>query len=304
MDASGADFSDRANKQKNPGYASTFEFAVETPSQRIHRILLELDEIATLTTGVDGEKPAADIVKEVEKVRQKIDSLISSSGNKSLPQASKISELTRVIESNKSSDSAPTYRLFQKPDVEKQYQANKAAEMDKRLSRLEGLLGMVQAKDANAVGLVGKDTLINQLSELETKLSLLDPAKVDLVDARLATVMARLEAVSKSGQGKTSLVEDGKLEKLISLYEVLSKDSEIMQTIPQVVDRLSSLNELHNQAMQTVDAMSFIEKRQSEMDTRIESVQNMLSGVQKSMELCSKDISSYCQRIEAKVAKK
>ncbi|KYO40243.1 dynactin subunit 2 [Alligator mississippiensis] len=253
----GLDFSDRIGQTKRTGYESG-EYEIlgeglglkETPQQKYQRLLHEVQELSsevekiqsTVKESAAEEKltPVA-LAKQVGALKQQ---LVSSHLEKLLgpeaainltdPDGALAKRLLIQLEASKSAKAAGkspakgapapgnlvTYELHSRPEQDKFTQAAKVAELEKRLSELEATVRCEpDAQNPLTVGLQGA-SLMETVEILQAKVSTLDMAALDQVEARL---------------------------QVHQLHEVVQRWGPLASALPQVVQRLCALKDLHEQ---------------------------------------------------------
>lgn len=81
---------------------------------------------------------------------------------------------------------------------------------------------------------------------LSSKLNLLEPNYLDQVESRFAVLHQCMQQVSE----KKHQIEDAeKQNKIAELYELAKKVDDLSTSLPQVVERLVSLKDLHEQGI-------------------------------------------------------
>ncbi|CAJ0954393.1 unnamed protein product, partial [Ranitomeya imitator] len=108
---------------------------------------------------------------------------------------------------------------------------SKMAELEKRLGELEAAVRFDQDT---------QDTV----EILQAKVNMLDVASLDQVEARLQSVLGKMNEIAKH----KAAVEDADTEsKVHQLYDIVQKWDSMSGTLPQVVQRLVTLKQLHEQ---------------------------------------------------------
>ncbi|XP_043362512.1 dynactin subunit 2 isoform X5 [Dermochelys coriacea] len=233
----GLDFSDRISKAKRTGYESgEFEIlgdgtgVKETPRQKYQRLLHEVHELSTEVEKIQStaKESAAEeklspvvLAKQVMGLRQQ---LVSTHLEKLLgpdaainltdPDGALAKRLLIQLEAAKSARGTPgagkspskapvpagnivTYELHSRPEQDKFSQAAKIAELEKRLSELEATVCCEQdSQNPLAVGLQGA-SLMDTVEILQAKVSTLDVAVLDQVEARLQSVLGKVNEIAK-----------------------------------------------------------------------------------------------------------
>lgn len=315
----GLDFSDRISKTKRTGYESgDYEILgegiglKETPQQKYQRLLHEVQELtqevekiqSTVKESAAEEKltPVA-LAKQVAVLKQQ---LVSNHLEKLLgpdaainltdPDGALAKRLLTQLEAAKSKKGAEgkssgknaaqdagglvTYELHCRPEQNKFSQAAKIAELEKRLGELEATIRFDQdAQNPLTVGLQGSN-LMDTVEILQAKVNMLDVASLDQVEARLQSVLGKMNEIAKH----KAAVEDADTEsKVHQLYDIVQKWDSMSGTLPQVVQRLVTLKQLHEQAMQFGQLITHLDTTQQMISNSLKDNTTALAMVQKAM---------------------
>ncbi|XP_066470287.1 dynactin subunit 2 isoform X2 [Tiliqua scincoides] len=316
----GLDFSDRIGKTKRTGYESgDYEIVgeglgvKETPQQKYQRLLHEVQELTTEvekikstvkeSTAEEKLTPVA-LAKQVAGLKQQ---LVSTHLEKLLgpdaainltdPDGALAKRLLIQLEAAKSAKAAPaggkspakapagtgntvTYELHSRPEQDKFSQAAKVVELEKRLAELEATVRCEHdVQNPLAVGLQGS-SLMETVEILQAKVSSLDMASLDQVEARLQSVLGKVNEIAKH----KSAVEDADTQsKVHQLYETVQRWSPLASTLPEVVQRLVTVRQLHEQAMQFGQLLTHLDTTQQMIANSLKDNTALLSQVQKTM---------------------
>lgn len=313
------DFSDRISKGRRTGYeAGDYEMledgskAKETPQQWYQRLQHEIRELAeevqsvqTLAQDTDKEDKLNPVVlsEQVSGLRQQLASLQlerSLGPHASLdladPHGALAKRLLTQLDTLKSgrSDGAEskgsgkaggdgaiiTYELLYRPEHDKFQHVAKAADMEKRLSELEAVVGKAPDKpNPIAVGLQSS-TVMGALELMQLRLGVLDPANLDQIEARLQGVLGKLNEVTKQ---KDYAEEAETQSKVAKLYEMMERWDSVADALPRVAERLRALKELHEQAMQFGQLLSHLESTQHMISSSVQTNSSLLTQLNKTM---------------------
>ncbi|GIY19198.1 dynactin subunit 2-B [Caerostris extrusa] len=135
---------------------------------------------------------------------------------------------------------------------------------------------------------------------LSSKLNLLEPNYLDQAESRFAVLHQCMQQVSE----KKHQIEDAeKQNKISELYELAKKIDDLSSSLPQVVERLVSLKELHEQALQFSKALTQLDTTQQQITNALKNNETMLKEVQgtfvKNTEMIETNIASLNSRIAA-----
>nr|XP_006973360.1 dynactin subunit 2 isoform X2 [Peromyscus maniculatus bairdii] len=314
----GLDFSDRIGKTKRTGYESgDYEMlgeglgVKETPQQKYQRLLHEVQELTTEVERIKTTvKEAATeekltpvvLAKQLAALKQQ---LVASHLEKLLgpdaainltdPDGALAKRLLLQLEATRSSKGAPggrttggappesslvTYELHSRPEQDKFSQAAKVAELEKRLTELEATVRCDQdAQNPLSAGLQGA-CLMETVELLQAKVSALDLAVLDQVEARLQSVLGKVNEIAKH---KASVEDADTQSKVHQLYETIQRWSPIASTLPELVQRLVTIKQLHEQAMQFGQLLTHLDTTQQMIAASLKDNTALLSQVQTTM---------------------
>uniref|UniRef100_A0A3Q3FEP2 Dynactin 2 (p50) n=1 Tax=Labrus bergylta TaxID=56723 RepID=A0A3Q3FEP2_9LABR len=301
----GLDFSDRISKSRRVGYESG-EFEIlgegcgvkETPQQKYQRLVNEIQEltqevdtIQTATKESNAEERLTPVVlaQQAAQLKQQLvsahlDSLLGPQAHINLadPDGALARRLLTQLEAAKGSrgsgESKPTasakgpdgvvlYELHSRPEQEKFNESAKMAELEKRLAELEIAVGSGSDK---------QDTI----ELLQARVSALDSATLDQVEARLQSVLGKMNEIAKH---KTAIEDADTQNKVSQLYDVVQKWDAMSTSIPQVVQRLVAVKELHEQAMQFGQLLTHLDTTQQMINNSLKDNNTLLTQVQQTM---------------------
>nr|XP_014352722.1 PREDICTED: dynactin subunit 2 [Latimeria chalumnae] len=314
----GLDFSDRISKSRRIGYESgDYEILAErsgvkeTPQQKYRRLLHEIQELAeeveqiknTVKESTVEEKltPVA-LVKQVASLKQQLvashlEKLLGPNAaiNLTDPDGALAKRLLTQLEAAKGSKMASvegknpakvtvgntvTYELHRRPEQDKFSQTAKVAELEKRLAELEAAVRYApESQNPLTVGLQGS-SLVEMIEILQAKVSVLDSVTLDQVEARLQSVLGKLNETAKH---KAAIEDADTQSKVSQLYDVVQKWDSVAVTLPQVVQRLVSVKDLHEQAIQFGQLLTHLDTTQQMINNSLKDNATLLVQVQKTM---------------------
>jgi len=174
------------------------------------------------------------------------------------------------------------YELCVQPTGMANSQVNRVTELEQRLQRLETVMG-TDRKDklANVSFSLKNQSILGSLNVLNTKLSMLEPSHLELLEARLSSV---LQKVTKISEKKLDVQELERTLKLSDLYDLMEESSGTIQALPEITTRLNSLRELHQSAAEIVKELAELKSLQEaiangtvENDRLLKDLQGVLS---------------------------
>ena len=104
------------------------------------------------------------------------------------------------------------------------------------------------------------------ISVLNSRLSLLETTHLDHIEGRLAALLQKLTSVSEK---KAALEDSEKNNKIAELYEMVTANQAVAVALPEVVDRLDSLQSLHDQALQFSKTLVQLDALQQKLEVNL-----------------------------------
>ncbi|KAM6394895.1 dynactin subunit 2 [Rhynochetos jubatus] len=312
------DFSDSISKASARGYESgEYEIlgeglgAKETPQQRYHRLQHEVQELVREVEQIQSvvKESAAEeeltpmaLARRVEGLKQQ---LVCSHLEKLLGPAAAIDfadpdgalgkRLLQQLEVAKCSKAAPgkspakaaaptgdaiTFELYWRPEQDQFAQTAKIAELEKRLAQLEATVRCEpDSQNPLLVGLKGT-SLMDTVQVLQAKVSILDMAVLDQVEARLQSVLGKVNEIAKH---KATVQDADTQSKIHQIYETMQRWDPVASTLPDIVQRLVTLRDLHEQATRFGQVLVHLDTTQQEIAGALKDNTVLLAEVQKTM---------------------
>uniref|UniRef100_A0A8C7PWY2 Dynactin 2 (p50) n=1 Tax=Oncorhynchus mykiss TaxID=8022 RepID=A0A8C7PWY2_ONCMY len=314
----GLDFSDRISKNKRVGYESgEYEILAEgcgvkeTPQQKYQRLVNEIQELSqevetiqATTRDSSSEERLTPVVlaQQAAQLKQQLvsahlDSLLGPQAHINLadPDGALAKRLLTQLEAVRGSrgstgegkapaakgpDGVVLYELHSRPEQEKFTDAAKMAELEKRLSELETAVGSGSDKPGPLSAGVQGGSLMDTMELLQARVSALDSATLDQVEARLQSVLGKMNEIAKH---KATIEDAGTQNKVSQLYDVVQKWDAMATSLPQVVQRLMAVKELHEQAMQFGQLLTHLDTTQQMINNSLKDNGTLLSQVVNTM---------------------
>ncbi|XP_078545099.1 dynactin subunit 2 isoform X3 [Lissotriton helveticus] len=284
----------------------------ETPQQKYQRLLHEVQELSqevetiqsTVKDSAAEEKlTPVELAKQVATIKQMLvsthlEKLLGPDATVNLtdPDGALAKRLMTQLDAARSSKAVEgktsqkgtlpasqnmvTYELHCRPEQNKFSQAAKVLELEKRLSELEAAVRCDQdSQNPLTVGLQGS-SLIETVELLQAKVNTLDIASLDLVEARLQSVLGKMNEIAKQ---KGAIEDADNQSKVQQLYEVVQKWDSMSATLPLVVQRLMAVKQLHEQAMQFGQLLTHLDTTQQMIANSLKDNSSALELVQKTM---------------------
>uniref|UniRef100_A0A3P9NQN5 Dynactin 2 (p50) n=1 Tax=Poecilia reticulata TaxID=8081 RepID=A0A3P9NQN5_POERE len=306
----GLDFSDRISRSRRVGYESG-EFEIlgegsgvkETPQQKYQRLVNEIQELVQEVDTIQATAKESNaeerltpvvLAQQAAQLKQQLvsahlDSLLGPQAHINLadPDGALARRLLTQLEAAKGSrsssagdgkpsstkgpDGVVLYELHSRPEQEK---FNESAKVASRLRRW-GLV-LFSGVFVTRVHLLPQDTI----ELLQARVSALDSATLDQVEARLQSVLGKMNEIAKN----KAAIEDAETQNKVSqLYDVVQKWDAVSTSVPQVVQRLVAVKELHEQAMQFGQLLTHLDTTQQMINNSLKDNNTLLTQVQQTM---------------------
>ncbi|XP_054723344.1 dynactin subunit 2-A-like [Uloborus diversus] len=339
LDSRGVDFTDGIGRSGKTGYdvrSGDWEMIgdhsqeKETPLQAYNRIQFETKQLYEQVNEmkVSSEKesessqvPPAVLLQQIEQLQKELQNLHMEKvlGSEALSEMSdplgalhkklmaQVDAFKKqpVPEKKTKTSSAVTedtikYELYVKPDQSKLEQASKLASLEQRLRNLESIIGPDKKKMSFLTSNTDGKSVTAAIGILSSKLNLLDAGYLDQIEGRLVLLHQCMQQVAE----KRQQIEDAdKQNRVAELYELAKKVDELSTSLPQVVERLVSLKELHEQALQFSKALTQLDTTQQQIANSLKGNEVLLKEVQatfvKNTEMIEANISSLNTRLSA-----
>ncbi|KAK7145352.1 hypothetical protein R3I94_011450 [Phoxinus phoxinus] len=315
----GLDFSDRISKNSRVGYESgEYELLAEgcgvkeTPQQKYQRLVNEIHElcqdveriqVTTKESSAEERLTPVALAQQAAQLKQQLvsahlDSLLGPNAHINLTDpdgalAKRLLtqlEVARGVRSGsgaegktappKGPDGVILYELHSRPEQEKFTESAKVAELERRLAELEMSIGSGSDKQGPLSAGVQGASLTDTIELLQARVSALDAATLDQVEARLQSVLGKMNEIAKH----KAAIEDAETQNKVSqLYDVVQKWDAMATSLPQVVQRLTAVKELHEQAMQFGQLLTHLDTTQQMINNSLKDNTTLLTQVQQTM---------------------
>lgn len=319
ISAKGLDFSDRISKSRRVGYESgEYELLAEgcglkeTPQQKYQRLVNEIHELcqdvekiqsSTKESSAEESLTPVDLANQAAQLKQQLvsahlDSVLGPNAHINLtdPDGALAKRLLTQLEAArgvrssgaaegksaapKGPDGVILYELHSRPEQEKFAESAKIAELEKRLAELETAVGSGSEKQGPLSAGVQGVSLMNTIELLQARVSALDAATLDQVEVRLQSVLGKMNEIAKH----KAAIEDAETQNKVSqLYDVVQKWDAMATSLPQVVQRLIAVKELHEQAMQFGQLLTHLDTTQQMINNSLKDNSTLLTQVQQTM---------------------
>lgn len=284
----------------------------ETPLQKCRRLQCEmnelLEEVAVLqgdATLTEDEKKSYEAVGEVVGSSQKmleslrLEQALGKESVKGDSEAKRL--LSQVAEFKKS---GKIVSLTPGADDSLGNSA-RVAELDQRLHTLEKAIGARPEKLSRLSGVLNVSNLIEGVQQLATRAALLQPNQLDLVEARLQNLSAKMDVIGSRGAAtepsEDSAEAQGKEHKMKELYEIAKRTEPIAQTLPEVLSRMQALESLHKYANNFSKLIGELEATQTMITTGIGNNKKLLQKVQEAFAENLENVNKEVAKLDARL---
>lgn len=309
------DFSDRIGRKIRNGYdASSGEWDLagegekETPIQKCLRLQCEMNELMEEimasqadSTKTKEEKASYEAVFEVvgtaKKVLEslKLEQAIGSETVTMGAEAEAKKLLTKIEQYKKSGGADPV-----KTATELVY-SSRIAELELRLHELEVAVGSKPEKISRLAGSTGAGNLIEAVQSISAKAALLQPQQLDLIEARLGNLIAKMKAIDDKSAAASQ--DANREQKILELYEIAKTTEPIVQILPEMLNRMQTLESLHKYATNFSKLFAELETTQASILNGIAGNKTLLTGVQEAfaqnLENVNKEVKKLDERMKA-----
>ncbi|KAG5448300.1 Dynactin subunit 2 [Clonorchis sinensis] len=191
------------------------------------------------------------------------------------------------------------YEIYDRQDVAKQTDLERVADMDRRIQRLEALIGHADPAKLSALTAdTAQRSLLETASRLSARTALLHSGHLDMIETRLSSLHTKLQSITEK---RETLSDADTQNKVAELYELVKKWNDVADSLPMIVERLSELKELHEEASEFSSVLSSIENGQKSVSEHLDAYSKLLTEVQlkvdENMETLKKDFSSLESRL-------
>ncbi|XP_065896720.1 dynactin subunit 2-like [Dysidea avara] len=326
VDSQNTDFSDEVRQ----GFGSLPDFIPkdsdkhETMFERYKRLEQEIADLLTdmehLKTG-GGQQTSDEAsdrtenavsVEELKVLQQQLstvdpnkmirDEISPAYGNlltKDLASKLETSSTSGAADSGPSSDVA-IYELYHKPETAKFAQLSKLSQLEERLAQLEAVVGMENPEPSVVSGgLDGeKKCIAAGLASLHAKVALLDQTHVAAADMRLQGLLNSIRQVKKE---QSQLQGSDSQSRVSEVYDTMQKWDSIASLLPDLIDRLHTLKDLHQQAADFSNTVTQLGDEQTKMTSELTANRNLLLQLKTTFANNVAAIETNCNNLEARV---
>lgn len=132
-------------------------------------------------------------------------------------------------------------------------------------------------------------------------MNLIDTQSIDIIESRLQWMIQKLNQLNEK---KTLFDDNEKFNKINDLYSKLVKWQEMFQLLPNIIERLSSLSELHQQASQFVSILNRLDNEQllikQKLEANVDVVKQIKSNFDGNLKSIEKNIENLKNAVQSK----
>lgn len=257
------DFSDRISRRLRSGYdavSGIYEYGIEdgekeTPIQKCRRLQLEMDELMQEISDLNTDKTISKQDKECYES-------ISNVANNAKKVLSSL-RLEKVIGAETTTGAADVEmkKLLTQIDEFKKTGSNvsiagdklisndltsstRIAELEHRLHEIEAIVGAEPDKLKRLSYALQSNNLLDAVRKISTTAALLQPTQLDVIENRINNLAGKMDtiAAATNANNKDASVD----QKTLELYEIAKRTEPISQLLPNMLQRMQALENLHN----------------------------------------------------------
>jgi len=302
---------------------------LETPEQRLLRLQGEVAELLLMAEGAArqddpgaaaallGADPTA-VADELRVLEQRLGSLARSgpaawqAGAEAIDgpagscamAGSLVSQLERLAAGGGSAaaaeaaaaDGRVTYEISYSPDVGALAESANIAALENSIAEIEKQLGVLEPSCPYS-------DLQTAVVQLQHKMSLLDPQRLESIRASVHKVMGDLDQALAKKAELVGANADPELDRKVGeLYEFCHRWSATAASLPSLVARLQSLQALHQQSATFATRLTALEEQQDELvrllETTNKAVQEMGVGLKENMTIVKDNMRSLEEKMQ------
>lgn len=193
------------------------------------------------------------------------------------------------------------------PREDKSAHSARVSELDQRLHLLEKAIGAKPEKLNRLGGFLNTSNLIDGAQQLATRAALLQPNQLDLIEARLQNITAKMDVIGGQTASTESPTDDkksveGKELKMNELYAMAKRTEPIAKSLPEVLGRMQALESLHKYANNFSKLLGELETTQSSITAGIGSNKKLLQNVQEAFAENLENVNKEVAKLEVRLA--
>uniref|UniRef100_A0A023F9R4 Putative dynamitin n=2 Tax=Triatoma infestans TaxID=30076 RepID=A0A023F9R4_TRIIF len=333
LSSENVDFSDRLGRHKRTGYglcSGEWELVAagekETPLHKYQRLKCELkelmEEISSLKEDESKELPNFVIVSHLETMNRQLEELRLDKSlgtelvtNLADPQGAQIKkmlcELDKIggIESESDQGSQGQamseqgqsgevrYQVSSRPRQAQLLQSARLSDLESRVARLNSVISSSPDSLRRLCG-DGDKSLTERSRWIAGKVALLEVSQLEAIDARMTSLLAKLDQLSERS---SSLQDQERDNKISELYDLARTMEDMSQVLPRALDRMIALETLHIQGTGFVKSLAQLEATQQALNNSCETTKEALRAVEQNFAASVKAIKANLEQVDARI---
>lgn len=258
------DFSDRISRRLRSGYdarSGIYEFGTddaaekESPIQKCRRLQLEMDELMTEINDLNSDSAVSKENKEcydaignvVNNAKKVLGSLHLEKvlGSESTPATAdtEMKKLLTQIDEYKKSDNRSVCSSMPKAQSEL-VATTRIAELENKLHEIESVIGAQPEKMHRLSLALHSSNLLDAVQKISATAALLQPAQLDIIETRINNLANKMDAIVAASNNAAN--DENSAQKTIELYEIAKRTEPVTQLLPNMLQRMQALENLHN----------------------------------------------------------
>ncbi|VDP81677.1 unnamed protein product [Echinostoma caproni] len=203
-------------------------------------------------------------------------------------------------EERKAKDSTHlVYEIYDRPDFSKRAEVERVAELDRRLQRLEALIGQPDPTKLSALTAdTAQHSLLEAASKLSARSALLQPSYLDMIETRLSSLQTKLQSITEK---RETIADADTQNKVAELYELVKKWNDVADSLPMIVERLTDLKDLHEEASDFSNMLNAVESGQKNVEENLKTYSKLLQEVQQSLDENMQTVKQNFESLQARL---
>lgn len=299
----------------------------ESPLERCNRLQAEINDFINEMTVLQSDSSVPkDDKQEYEAITNIVDSskklleglrqeLVLGKETTSKTADSDIKNLIRDVEGYKIGANS-SIRVMTDNDLAR---TTRIAELEHRLYELESVIGAKPDKLSRLASSLGTTNLLEAVQQISTKAAMLQPQQLDIIEGRLTTIAAKMDAINEKTSG--SAQDPAREQKISELYELAKATEPVVPILPDLLQRMQALEALHKYGnffnspnLEFYENWNFLAANFTKLFAELEATQSnilngvsnnkaLLDGVQEAFAVNLESINEQVKRLEDRVQK-
>lgn len=268
-------------------------------------------------TDISDDKDGA-IIKQAELGKKLINQL-QTFKNMGMPKENGISEQKdgsingepttngTINESNESAKNMVTYELYYSPETTRVHTLAKTVDLDDRIAALEKLVGTAHGQSFEDLSIsITNTNLIAAVDKLDQQMQILaQPRHLESVSRKAKTLVGELEKVNELKNKELSnggVIAFETEEKIKYLFALLDKLDPLMSIAPSLVNRLKSLQQLHQEAAVFSETIDMLSNEQNKITGELKNLDDVAAKLENSFQVNNATINRNIEAVDNRVA--